>query len=466
MVRLALAALVLASCVDAPDETATAPAPLVGVDGSHDSADRNCNVVLRNLERPWTGFTYETHGSSWVWAGTIEISEAAAAEGLAPSLIYQSGSDPQWREVAATPAPVPATPGFARFDVRIFDGLPGPGMSGTALANTRIQAVPLLRMPQGGRLFDHNRNAGDTDNYVITSPDFSIWRNDSVCMPPQGPQRARLVFDASWTHHREGVLAPGGQVSISYAQARLDGCRYTQGPNPLWDITAHVRFEPGNQLLAGSVRDGVWTLSVPSDARRAVVWFESTSASGCHQWDSNYGDNYAFDAATPPQWVGNLSTLTARDTSGDICGGTAAPQPFSFDTWTRQRAAITNLCFQVYEPGMTDHDDPDLWQKLDVSLRWRLAGQIDWQSRAVNFDRRVGNDARYALSWRELDPFRMYHCPEVRPQPTSDGQYVQVALEYYVVVNGYELRPVPGGWYTGYFVDDRDGFWKDPSCGY
>ncbi len=465
MVRLALVALVLASCVDAPDETSTNE-PLVGVDGSQDSADRNCNVVLRNLERPWTGFTYETHGTSWVWAGTIEISEAAAAEGLVPTLIYQAGSDPQWRSVTATPAQVAATPGFARFDVRIFDGLPGPGMSGTALANTRIQAVPYLRMQQGGRLFDHNRNAGDTDNYVIASPDFSVWRNDSVCVPPAGPQRARFVFDANWTHHREGVLAPGGEVSIQYAQARLDGCRYTQGPYQLWDITAHVRFEPGNQLLAGSVRDGQWTISVPSDARRAVVWFESTSASGCHQWDSNYGDNYVFDAATPPQWVGNMSTLTTRDTSGDICGGTPAQQGFSFDTWTRQRAAITNLCFQVYQPGMTDHDDPDLWQKLDVSLRWRLAGQNTWQGRVVNFDRRVDNDARYALSWRELDPFRTYHCPEVRPQPTADGQYAQVALEYYVVVNGYELRPVPGGWYTGSFVDYANGFWTDPSCGF
>lgn len=466
MVRLAFVALVIASCVDAPEETTSATAPLIGVDGTHDSADRNCTVVLRDLQRPWTGFTWETNGSSWVWAGTVEISATAASEGLVPSLVYQSGSDPQWREVTATPAQVAATPGFARFDVRIFQGLPGPGMSGTAIANTRIQVVPLIHLAHGGRLFDHNRNAGDTENYLITSPDFSIWRNDAVCAPPAGPQRARFVFDADFTQHHEGVLAPGGQLSITYAQARLAGCRYTQGNNQLWDITAHVRFEPGNQLLAGSVRDGQWTMSVPTDARRAVVWFEATSASGCHQWDSNYGNNYVFDGATPPQWVGNMSTLTTRDTSGDICGGAPAQQGFSFDTYTRQRAAITNLCFQVYQPGMTDHDDPDLWQKLDVSLHWRLAGQNTWQSRAVNFDRRVGNDARYAVNWRELDPFRMYHCPEVAPQPTSDGQYVQVTLEYYVVVNGFELRPEPGAAFAGTFVDYTNGSWHDPSCGY
>src|SRR5688572_7551064 len=144
MVRFALVALALTACVDSPAET-TAPAPLVGVDGSQDGADRNCNVVLRDLQRPWTGFTWETNGASWVWQGTIEISEAAAAEGLVPTLIYQSGSNPTWHEVTATPAQLAATPGFARFTVRIDHDLPGPGMSGTALANSRIQAVPFLR---------------------------------------------------------------------------------------------------------------------------------------------------------------------------------------------------------------------------------------------------------------------------------------------------------------------------------
>ena len=77
-----LLVLVAASCADAgdgPDGLTTAP--LLGVDGSHDQADRNCHVVLRGLERGWTGVTYETAGSSWVWSGTVEISDAAATEG-------------------------------------------------------------------------------------------------------------------------------------------------------------------------------------------------------------------------------------------------------------------------------------------------------------------------------------------------------------------------------------------------
>jgi hypothetical protein len=195
-----------------------------------------------------------------------------------------------------------------------------------------------------------------------------------------------------------------------------------------------------------------------------VIWFESTSASGCHEWDSNFGNNYVFDAATPPQWVGNASSLFTRDTSGDSCGGAPAQHGFSFDTWTRQRAAITNLCFEVYQPGMTDRDDPDLWQKLDVSLRWRGEGQTAWQTRPINFDRRVGNNARYAMSWRDLDLFRAYHCPEATTSPTPDGMYVQGRLEYIVVVNGYELRPAPGAAYAGTFIDYANDAWRAQNC--
>jgi hypothetical protein len=298
----------------------------------------------------------------------------------------------------------------------------------------------------------------------MTSPDFAIWRNDSVCAPPAGPQRAQLIFDADWTERREGVLAPGGEVTVVYAQSRLAQCKKTQGNFQLWDITAHVRFEPGNQLRSASVRDGQTTMSVPTDARRAIVWFESTNTSGCHDWDSNFGSNYSFDASTPPQWVGNMTTLLTRDTTGDICGGGVAQHGFNFDTWVRERAAYTNLCFQVYQPGMTDRDDPELWQKLDVTVRYRGEGQLSWRSRAVNFDRRVGNDARYAMNWRELDPFRPYHCPDVPTSPTPDGMYTQARLEYYVVVNGYELRPVPGGTYSGAFSDYASDSWRAQNC--
>src|SRR5258705_10342515 len=203
MLRLVVAGIVLAACVTPPPgETAeTASAPLVGVDGSHDSADRNCNVVLRGMERNWTGFNFETVGDSWVWQGDVEISEAALADGIVPHAIYQAGSDPTWRTVVATPVPGAPTPGYARYTVRIFEGLPGPQTDPAVLASTTIQVVPYLAMPEGGRLFDHNRNTRDLDNYAFSSPDFAIWHAPGVCTPPSGSQRAKLVFASDWSEH-------------------------------------------------------------------------------------------------------------------------------------------------------------------------------------------------------------------------------------------------------------------------
>lgn len=466
--RLACALVMLAACADAGDGdyNSAEPAPLLGVDGSLDQADRNCHVVLRDLERNWTGLTWETTGSSWVWQGSIEISEAAAAEGLVPSAMFRMAPSGSWSSVTATPvtsAPDPATPGYVRYAVRIHQGLPGPGWSGTSLSNARIEVVPFLALPEGGRLFDHNRNANEVANYLMASPDLAIWTDPTVCAPPAGPTRARLVFDSDFSERREGVLAPGGEVSVVFDPARLPTCRNWRNGNPLYDITAHLVFTPGLQRRDASVRDAAATFTVPNDARGVAVWFENTGIPGCQTWDSNMGANYTFAALVAPQWMGEARSLITRGGSDGCDGGAVANSPFSFDTWARQRAAITNLCFQVYEPGMTDRDDPDLWQKLDVQLHYRYIGATTgpWQQKHVSFDRRVGNNARYAETWRALDPLRSYHCPEVAPTTVNGSEVVRI--EYYLKVNGGELRPQPGAAYAGLFSDDPSA-WRNFNC--
>lgn len=441
------------------DYSTSAPAPLVGVDGSLDQADRNCHVVLREMERSGSGFTLETVGSSWVWVGTVEISEAAAAEGLVPSAMYRMAPSGAWSSVDAEPLDGGATPGFVKFGVRIHEGLPGPGWSGTSLSNAKIEVVPYLRLAGGGRLFDHNRNANDFDNYVITSPDWAIWTSSTVCPPPAGPTRAQLVFDAGWGEHREGVLAPGGEMTIVYDNARLTQCRNWRNGNALYDITAHVVFSPGNQRRDVSVRDTAPTIPVPSDARGVTLWFENTAIPGCQAWDSNLGANYWFDALTPPQWIGNAKTLLTRDSSDRCDGGIAASSGFSFDTWTRERAVMTNFCFEVYQPGVTTEDDPGhIFPFLDVQLHYRFSNATDyteWMTKPVDLDHRVGNNTRYAFNWRTIDPLRSYWCPEIAPihTPTPDGGRDQIGIEFYVTVNGAQLRPEPGAAFGGAFID-------------
>ncbi|MEO6771911.1 MAG: DUF6209 family protein [Kofleriaceae bacterium] len=466
--RLALFALValvavFAGCVAAPAYDSTSQAPLVGVNGSQDQADHGCNVVLRGLQRSGNGTGgYATNGDSWIWTGAIEISNAAATEGLTPAALYQAGSDPSWHEVATVPSSQPATPGYTRFDVALDQGLPGPGMSSTAITSAKIQVVPLLHLAQGGRLFDHNRNPGATANYVMTYPDLAVGPDATVCAPEVGPTHANFVFDADFTQHRDGVFAPGGEVSIVYATSRLALCEATQGGLPQYDITAWVKFLPGNQLTAVSVRDGAPAIAVPTDARQAEVWFETTSVYGCHAFDSNFGSNYTFDAMLAPQWIGNGTTLLTRDDSAP-CGGGPVTSGFTYDTWVRQRATITNTCVEVYQPGMTDHDDPDLWQKLDAELHVQTAPQT-WQVFPIGFESRVGNNARFAFDWRGVDPFRAHNCPQTAVAPTTDGMYVQTQLAYYVTVNGGEYRPAPGAAFAGTFVDYPNDAWRAANC--
>lgn len=469
MRSLLVSAVLLCACADPVGGPVASEAPLTGVDGSADSADRSCHVVLRDLGRiPDGGPGWVTEGSSWVWEGTIEISEAAAAEGAAPAMLYQYGSDPTWWEVAAMPDPGPVTPGFVRYRVRLDDHLPGPGMSGTALTTARVHAIPLVRLAEGGRLFDHNRVPGDLDTYVLEhATGFAVAAAPAVC-PATGQDTetgARLVFATDWSETQHGVIVPGGALTIDYDTDRLTTCRHSRAGAPLWQITAHVRWLPSGAVDLAAVRDAPATLAVPADARALEVWFENTSASGCQAWDSNLGANYRFEIAAPvePDWIGNVVARISRSTD-DPCAGGGALDGTWFDTWARSRAAITNACFQVWEPGLTDRDDPDLWQKLDVQVHWRGAGEAAWRTGYVPFDRRVGNDARYAFDLRSIDPFAPYRCPDVPTAPSPDGQYVEAAIELYFTVNAAEVRPAPGAAYAVRFQDYPSNPWRDANC--
>jgi hypothetical protein len=461
---LTLLPLLAACAIGGGDSTGDSSAPLVGVDGSTDHADRNCHVVLRELARlrDGTPFGYQTNGDSWVWGGTIDISTEASNEGLAPALLYHVAGDPTWHLAAATASEVPAPAGFARWDVQLDHDLVGP--SSPDLTTARIELVPFLALDGGGRLFDHNRFPGDFDNYTTGwDTDFIVRPADAVCPAVGDPPPARLVFRADFTEEQIGGIVPGAEVRVEYDAARLPQCRHWRNGHELWDITVHLRWEPSGALVADSVRDGAATFAVPTGAERAVLWFENTSAIGCQAWDSDFGANYPFAVLAPPAWIGHPVARFTRDTS-DTCDGGGGIDGFAFDTWTRQRAAITNACLQVWEPGVTDVDGVEVWKALDVSVRWRGAGTGAYRSAPAMFDRRVGNDARFAFNLRTIDPFRAYHCPDVPTAPTEDGMYLAAPIELYFVVNGVELRADGGAPFTGTYVDYLSDPFRDASC--
>ncbi len=455
--RLLLLAAI-AGC--ASDPIANSPAPLLDTQGGSDQADRDCNVILRQLLRVDDGGgsgDFTTAGSSWVFVAEVEISTAAAAEGMVPSLLYQSG-DPSWHSATGVADPDGATPGYVKYAITLDEGVPGP-----TTTDQTLNAIPYLPLAGGGRLFDHNRNPGDLSSYSLDqSNDFSIWAAPGTCQAPTDARGATLTFTSDWQTVRTGVIVPGGTVTLAYDVTRAPTCRGSQ-----WDVTAHVAFANDTQQIAVSVDGAAPSFVVPTDgATELVIYFENTDASGCTAYDSNLGANYTFAVETPPPWLGLPTDLLTRDPSNHCAGGGPAANGFTFDDFAREQDDITNLCFQVWKPGVTDTDDSDLWQQLDSELHWRLVTQeaaTPWTTTPVGFDARVGNNAQYALDWRQLDPYRDDHCPELAGDPTSAG-LVQIQLEYYISVNGGELRPEAGATFVGNFADFPTNAWRTANC--
>jgi hypothetical protein len=253
-----------------------------------------------------------------------------------------------------------------------------------------------------------------------------------------------------------------GALEVRYAIERLPTCRGTHNGFPAWDLIAHARFLPGGEMAQGSVRSfntihgnpygpgysSPTSFTVPASATSVQLWFENVGLVNCRVWDSNFGANYTFAVSGPPSWLGNVRARLSRDSSGACEGGALVSGGASiiYDTWVRQRATIRNVCFEAWQPGVTDRDDPHLADRFDAQVHYHFDGAAsgDFQSESVGLVERTGNNARWAWGLAHVDPFRPYNCPTVTV--TADGiGFVNAFADAYFTVNGVELRPAGPG---------------------
>jgi len=279
----------------------------------------------------------------------------------------------------------------------------------------------------------------------------------------------RLVFSANWSESSEGKLRAGDAIEIAYDASRLASCASgEQGGVPQWSITAYYKVGSGDvhAVTVAGLNAAETPVIVPEQKGKLELWFEATNKWGCQAFDSDFGDNYEFNVAAPlgqPDWVGNGARVIDRWTcSAGPCDASrvALETAFTYGTWARQRATIAGLYFDVWEEGVTDYDNADLWKQVDAQVHLRFAGQTAFTARYVDFFQRVGNDARYELRLRTIDPFYAKpsvvpadQCPDAELSVTPDGNYVTTDVEYYFTVDGVELRPAPGQTYVGHFED-------------
>ena len=260
---------------------------------------------------------------------------------------------------------------------------------------------------------------------------------------------------------------------VDYDLSRLPACRAFYGDRPAWNIQAHALFLPMNVRQSAGVHNNDASTSstrvkkpavfrVPAGATSVALWFHNNDRQGCSRYDSNFGENYTFtvsdrdvDDARAPDWMGNVTATLSRGGSRRCDGALAFGSSLAFGTWARQRAALTDLCFEVYEPGVTNVENPKLWRELDAQVEVRF-GSAPPQTMHVPFVDRVGNNARYAVDLRAFDPFMWGRCTEglVTETVVENGNaMVQATASVVVRVNGRALRPDGGAAYRVVYSD-------------
>lgn len=112
---------------------------------------------------------------------------------------------------------------------------------------------------------------------------------------------ATITFDAKWNETLDGRLVEGGKAVLVYDDTRLAKCKGEQGGVPQYAVTAYASIdggEPESVVVAGlnAAKDPSIALG---DAGELEIWFEVTNKWGCHEWDSDFGNNYRFQVAAP-----------------------------------------------------------------------------------------------------------------------------------------------------------------------
>lgn len=156
-----------------------------------------------------------------------------------------------------------------------------------------------------------------TDGSKVWDSDFG--KNYRTTLVPAGGTMVR--FDEQWSAQTNTPIKAGEALRIAYDVDRLK--QFLRGTNvrgaETWHITAYVAFDdkPAQEFEVTVPQFGPsgtyhalvpWevAVAVPTDARKASIWFMGSayggSVFGGNAYDSNFGKNWEFPVE-PAQWI-------------------------------------------------------------------------------------------------------------------------------------------------------------------
>jgi hypothetical protein len=198
---VAAAACLLLGCNGAPAVSSTTRATLTTT-AAGDRADRDCQIILRNLGRPpGADGSWETNGRYWVWSGHVDVAVAFAPQATVAVHYRPSPAEPWYDSAGGQPADG-APDGWQRFVVRLIEHTaPEPDWPSSSIERAAMEVIPMALFSDGSRLFDHNRHAGDFENYVLDEAGgFAINDDGARCL------------SARWGSLREDDDAVGAEL--------------------------------------------------------------------------------------------------------------------------------------------------------------------------------------------------------------------------------------------------------------
>ena len=125
--------------------------------------------------------------------------------------------------------------------------------------------------------------------YTMETVDCSLTSQVCVvdeCVAPSAD--ATIVFDATWNQYVVGTLVAGGNFNFDYDPVRLPNCRETG-----WTLYIYYTFD--GLTWESTSYDSSAIIDIPAGADSITTYADNISAPACHEYDSNFGNNYVFN---------------------------------------------------------------------------------------------------------------------------------------------------------------------------